>query len=71
MRGLSELELRGLVNLATEPDYTAEDDDPLIDAWIACVDRGVATYYDQNGWRYCNANDLGRLALRVHQAVNP
>lgn len=71
MRGLSELELRGLVDLIHAPDYTVEPDDPIIGAWQACLDRGLATCVDHgDGYLSWDPNDLGRLALRVHQAVN-
>lgn len=71
MRGLSELELEGLTNMLAAPGYTAVDDvDPLVRAWDACVERGVASYTDDGEWETWTINDLGRLALRVHQAVN-
>jgi hypothetical protein len=72
MRGLSELELRGLTNMVEDPDYDAcgNDDDPLIPAWNSCVDRGLAAYWiDGEAAERWDINDLGRLALRVHHAV--
>lgn len=72
MRGLSPLELQGLTHMVDDPDYDAcgNNDDPFIAAWDACVDRGLATYWvdDEEVARW-DINDLGRLALRVHEAV--
>jgi hypothetical protein len=69
MRGLSEVELRGLVHMSASPDYEAADGDPLKQCWDACVERGLAVYADDGEWETWTINDLGRLALRVHHAV--
>lgn len=71
MRGLSALELRELVELIDESEYTVEFDDPIVASWQACFDRGLATCaLEDDGCLRWDANDLGRLALRVHQAAN-
>lgn len=70
MRGLSALELHGLTDMIARPDHHADDDDPIAEAWDACAERGLAAYRDDGEVEYWEVNDLGRLALRVHQAVN-
>lgn len=68
MRALSPMEIEGLVDLSG-PDGLVDEDDPIEEAWNACVGRGLATYRENASGRFWDINDLGRLALRVHLAV--
>lgn len=68
MRGLSELELRGLRDLLG-PEELVDEDDPREQAWNVCVERGLASYQESAELRQWDITDLGRLALRVHYAV--
>jgi hypothetical protein len=65
MRPLSPLELRGLLNMSTEPEYIVGDNDPIEAALNACVERGLASYTRSAdatlGREEWTINDLGRV----------